>query len=70
MRAGGAIWISLTLAGVDLPHVRGAHVNFLVTAPPPDPAALAGLEPSDLERLGLLGADALRRPIARLSAGS
>jgi pimeloyl-ACP methyl ester carboxylesterase len=48
-------WISLTLAGVDLPHVRGAHVNFLVTAPPPDPAALAGLEPADLERLGLLG---------------
>jgi pimeloyl-ACP methyl ester carboxylesterase len=48
-------WISLTLAGVDLPHVRGAHVNFLVTPPPPDTAALAGLEPADLERLGLLG---------------
>jgi epoxide hydrolase len=47
-------WISLTLAGVDFPHVRGAHVNFLVTPPPPDPAAMAGLDESDLARLGLL----------------
>jgi epoxide hydrolase len=48
-------WISLTLAGVDASHVIGAHVNFLVTAPPPDPAALASLGPPDLERLGQLG---------------
>jgi epoxide hydrolase len=47
-------WISLTLAGVDSPHVRGTHVNFLVTAPPADPAELAGLGESDLARLALL----------------
>ncbi|MBE1487545.1 epoxide hydrolase family protein [Plantactinospora soyae] len=47
-------WITLTLAGLDAEHVLGAHVNFLFTAPPPDPAALAGLEPSDRERLELL----------------
>lgn len=53
---GGDIgaWISLTLAGLDLPHVLGAHVNFLITAPPSDPSAFAGLGPVDLERLGLL----------------
>lgn len=48
-------WISLTLAGVDFPHIRGAHVNFLVTAPPADPAAMAGLGESDFARLGRLG---------------
>ncbi|MEQ4304168.1 epoxide hydrolase family protein [Plantactinospora sp. B6F1] len=47
-------WITLTLAGLDAEHVLGAHVNFLFTAPPPDPAALAGLEPADRERLELL----------------
>ncbi|HLJ99553.1 MAG TPA: alpha/beta hydrolase, partial [Streptosporangiaceae bacterium] len=47
-------WISLTLAGVDLPHIRGVHVNFLVTAPPADPAELAGLGESDRARLGRL----------------
>lgn len=47
-------WITLTLAGVDFAHVRAAHVNFLVTPPPPDPAALAGLDESDLARLGLM----------------
>lgn len=47
-------WISLTLAGVDFPHVRGAHVNFLVTPPSGDPSELAGLGESDLGRLGLL----------------
>jgi epoxide hydrolase len=47
-------WISLTLAGVDFPHIRGAHVNFLVTPPPGDPAEMAGLGESDLARLGLL----------------
>jgi microsomal epoxide hydrolase len=53
---GGDIgaWISLTLAGVDAPHVRGAHVNFLVTPPTGDPAELGGLSESDLGRLGLL----------------
>jgi epoxide hydrolase len=47
-------WISLTLAGVDFGHVRGAHVNFLVTPPTGDPSDLAGLGESDLGRLGLL----------------
>ncbi|WP_422771042.1 epoxide hydrolase family protein [Plantactinospora sp. WMMC1484] len=47
-------WITLTLAGLDAEHVFGAHVNFLFTAPPPDPAALAGLAPGDRERLELL----------------
>ncbi len=48
-------WISLTLAGVDARHVRGAHVNFLVTAPSGDPSELAGLGESDLGRLEQLG---------------
>ncbi|AVT32351.1 epoxide hydrolase [Plantactinospora sp. BC1] len=47
-------WITLTLAGLDAEHVLGAHVNFLFTAPPPDPAALAGLDGGDRERLELL----------------
>ncbi|AVT37189.1 epoxide hydrolase family protein [Plantactinospora sp. BB1] len=47
-------WITLTLAGLDAEHVLGAHVNFLFTAPPPDPAALAGLDAGDRERLELL----------------
>jgi len=47
----GAV-VSLTLAGVAPQHVAGVHVNFLVTAPPADPAALAGLEGPDLARLG------------------
>jgi epoxide hydrolase len=55
---GGDIgaWISLTLAGVDFGHVLGAHVNFMVTAPPSsDPADLADLSEADLARLGVLG---------------
>ncbi|MFE9251041.1 epoxide hydrolase family protein [Streptomyces sp. NPDC007088] len=49
---GGDIgaWISLALAGLDPEHVRGAHVNFLIT----DPAGGDGTEefgPSDLDRL-------------------
>jgi epoxide hydrolase len=54
---GGDIggWITLILAGVDFGHVLGAHVNFLITAPPGDPAALVDLSPSDLARLGQLG---------------
>jgi microsomal epoxide hydrolase len=53
---GGDIgaWMSLTLAGVDFAHVRGAHVNFLVTPPTGDPSDMAGLAESDLGRLGLL----------------
>lgn len=47
-------WISLTLAGIDLPHIRGVHVNFLVTAPPADLAELADLGESDRARLGRL----------------
>ena len=47
-------WVTLTLAGVDAAQVRGAHVNFLVTPPPADPAALAGLDESDMARLGLM----------------
>jgi len=45
-------WVSLTLAGVDFGHVRGAHVNFLVTPPSGDPAEIAGLSETDLGRLG------------------
>ncbi|RZQ61119.1 epoxide hydrolase family protein [Amycolatopsis suaedae] len=48
-------WISLTLAGMAPEKVLGAHVNFLITPPPDDPAAMAGLAESDLARLGLLG---------------
>jgi microsomal epoxide hydrolase len=53
---GGDIgaWISLALAGIDHEHVIGTHVNFLVTPPSDDPADLAGLEPKELNRLGLL----------------
>jgi microsomal epoxide hydrolase len=53
---GGDIgaWISLILAGADFGHVLGAHVNFLITPPTPDPAALADLGASDSARLGLL----------------
>jgi epoxide hydrolase len=46
--------ISLALAGVDAEHVRGVHVNFLVTPPSGDPAELAGLCESDLHRIGQL----------------
>jgi epoxide hydrolase len=48
-------WISLTLAAVDAQHVRGAHVNFLVTAPSGDPSEMAGLGELDLGRLEQLG---------------
>jgi epoxide hydrolase len=47
-------FISLALAGVDAEHVRGAHVNFLVTPPSGDPSELAGLGESDLSRIGQL----------------
>jgi pimeloyl-ACP methyl ester carboxylesterase len=48
-------WISLILAGVDMPHVRGVHTNFLVTPPPGDPSGFAGLGEADMSRLSLLG---------------
>lgn len=48
-------WISLALATLDATNVRGAHVNFLFTPPPDDPAEMAGLSAPDLERLGQLG---------------
>lgn len=47
-------WISMAVASVDAEHVRGAHVNFLVTAPSGDPSELAGLGESDVSRLGQL----------------
>jgi epoxide hydrolase len=47
--------ISLALAGLDATHVRGVHVNFLVTPPPDDPAELAALDETDRVRLGLMG---------------
>lgn len=53
---GGDIgaWISLTLAAIDAGHVLGAHVNFLTTPPPDDPAAFAELDETGFERLGVL----------------
>ncbi|GAB6899197.1 epoxide hydrolase family protein [Kineosporia succinea] len=54
---GGDIgaWVTQTLAVMDAPHVAGAHLNFLITPPPPgDPAALAGLTEQEGARLGLL----------------
>jgi epoxide hydrolase len=70
---GGDIgaWISLTLAGVDFAHVAGAHVNFLVTPPPADPAELGALSPADLGRVELMGAFlANRSAYMRLQATS
>lgn len=48
-------WIAQTVAAMD-PAVRGVHVSFLVTPPPPDadPALTSQLDPEDLRRLGLL----------------
>ncbi|MGC1214843.1 MAG: epoxide hydrolase family protein [Micromonospora sp.] len=52
---GGDIgaWINLVLSGMDHQHVVASHVNFLITAPT-DPSDVAGLDESDLGRLGLL----------------
>jgi pimeloyl-ACP methyl ester carboxylesterase len=47
-------WVSMALAGLDRDHVTGLHLNFLPTPPPDDPAALAGLTPTELGRLGRL----------------
>jgi pimeloyl-ACP methyl ester carboxylesterase len=53
---GGDIgaWISLTLAAVDVEHVLGVHVNFLVTPPPADPSVFASLRQADLDRVELM----------------
>jgi epoxide hydrolase len=50
-----AAGISLALAGLDAAHVPGVHVNFLLTPPPDDPAALAALGAADRARLALMG---------------
>jgi pimeloyl-ACP methyl ester carboxylesterase len=50
-----AAGISLALAGVDAAHVRGVHVNFLLTPPPDDPSELAALDEADRARLELMG---------------
>jgi pimeloyl-ACP methyl ester carboxylesterase len=47
--------ISLGVALADPTHVVGVHVNMCVTFPPPDPAAMAGLDASDLARLEFAG---------------
>ncbi|WP_430787960.1 epoxide hydrolase family protein [Actinoplanes sp. G11-F43] len=46
--------ISLALGAMRPEQVTGVHVNMLMTFPTGDPADLAGLEPADLDRLGLL----------------
>lgn len=48
-------WISLALSAIDHEHVIGAQVNFLLTAPPNDPAFFAGLDEESLRRLGQMG---------------
>ncbi|MER7458846.1 epoxide hydrolase family protein [Micromonospora sp. NPDC126480] len=47
-------WISLALGALDAAHVAGVHVNFLPSAPPADPAALADLSDRDRGRLASL----------------
>ncbi|WP_331720348.1 epoxide hydrolase family protein [Streptomyces sp. NBC_00209] len=52
--AQGGDWgssISLHLGLADPEHVAGVHVNMLVTIPPEDPAAMAGLGETDAARL-------------------
>ncbi|PTA47759.1 epoxide hydrolase family protein [Micromonospora sp. RP3T] len=43
--------ISLRLGLADPEHVVGVHVNMFVALPPPDPAAMVGLDDADLARL-------------------
>ncbi|MGK5550575.1 epoxide hydrolase family protein [Actinomadura kijaniata] len=43
--------ISLRLGLADPEHVVGVHLNMCVTFPPPDPAAMEGLDETDLARL-------------------
>ncbi len=47
--------ISLRLGLADPEHVVGIHLNMCVTFPPPDPAAMAGLDQADLARLEFTG---------------
>jgi microsomal epoxide hydrolase len=47
-------WVSGTLAALDADHVAGLHLNFLPTPPPDDPAAMAGLTVTELDRLSRL----------------
>lgn len=47
--------ISLRLGLADPEHVVGVHLNMCVTFPPPDPAAMAGLDEADLARLEFMG---------------
>ncbi len=56
--AQGGDWgmpISLRLGLADPEHVAGVHLNMCVTFPPPDPAAMAGLDEADLARLEFTG---------------
>src|SRR5206468_6239271 len=48
-------WITVALAALDAEHVAGAHVNFLITPPPDDPARLAALTEDEARRVGRLG---------------
>ncbi|GIF16428.1 epoxide hydrolase family protein [Actinoplanes teichomyceticus] len=48
-------WVSTALGAVDREHVLGVHINFLITAPPADPAQLDGLTPDEMRRLQRLG---------------
>ncbi|NES30229.1 alpha/beta fold hydrolase [Micromonospora terminaliae] len=47
--------ISLRLGLADPEHVVGVHLNMCVAFPPPDPAAMAGLDQPDLDRLEFTG---------------
>lgn len=47
-------WVGSIQAGLDIEHVAGLHLNFLITPPSPDPADLMGLSETELGRLGLL----------------
>jgi microsomal epoxide hydrolase len=47
--------ISLRLGLADPEHVVGVHLNMCVTFPPPDPAAMEGLDQADLARLEFTG---------------
>ncbi|PWJ04799.1 epoxide hydrolase [Streptomyces sp. NWU49] len=47
--------ISLELGLADPEHVAGVHVNMFATFPPQDPAALEGLDTTDLARLDFAG---------------
>jgi len=46
------MWISLLQAGRDAEHVIGAHLSFLFTPPPDDPAAMASLSAEETAVMG------------------